>query len=460
MCFPLTVVFLVLSLNREFMKPIIPLRSTSPQRAKYTILHESEGLPVQLEFGYGCGVQTVDVPEKNLIAVLESNPKQHERRGEAAVRWALAHPIGAPLLRSIVRPGQKITIVTSDISRPLPSYDVLPAVLDELYAGGINAEDITVVLALGSHRRHTEEEMQHLVGERCWREVKCVDSDVDDCVHLGTTSAGTPVDITRVVAEADIRICLGNIEFHYFAGYSGGAKAIMPGCSTPAAIQQNHRMMVSPDACAGKIAGNPVRADIEEAGNLCGIDYIVNVVLDEHKKIVYAVAGDVMQAHRTGCAYLDEMYRKKLPQQADIVLVSQGGAPKDANLYQVQKALDNAKHAVRDGGTIILIGACPEGLGSRKFEQWLTEAPTAHSMVERIGQHFELGGHKAAAIGMVLDRAQIDLVSEMDDDFVRSIFLTPQPSAQAAFDAAMKKYGPDASVIAMPYGGATLPYME
>ena len=415
---------------------------------------------MKLEFGYGSGVQTVEVPEKNLLAVLESNPKEHLRRGEEAVRYALANPIGAPLLRNIVKAGQKIAIVTSDISRPLPSYDVLPAVLDELYAGGAKAEDITVVLALGSHRRHTEEEKRKLVGERCWCEVKCMDSDVDDCVHMGMTKAGTPVDITRVVAEADVRICLGNIEFHYFAGYSGGAKAIMPGCSTPAAIQQNHRMMVSADACAGKLEGNPVRADIEEAGEICGIDYIVNAVLDEHKHIVYAVAGDVKQAHRVGCAYLDEMYRKKLPQRGDIVLVSQGGAPKDANLYQVQKALDNAKHAVRDGGTIILIGACVEGLGSKTFERWLTTAPTAHSMVEEIGRNFELGGHKAAAIGMVLDHAQIDLVSEMDAEFVRSIFLNPQPTAQAAFDAAMEKYGTDASVIAMPYGGATLPYTE
>ena len=313
---------------------------------------------------------------------------------------------------------------------------------------------------MGSHRKHTEEEKRKLVGERCYTEVRCVDSDVDDCVHMGVTKAGTPVDITRCVAEADVRVCLGNIEFHYFAGYSGGAKAIMPGVSTPAAIQQNHRMMVSNDSCAGKLEGNPVRADIEEAGEICGIDYIVNAVLDEHKHIVYAVAGDVTQAHRVGCAYLDKMYRKKLTQRADIVLVSQGGAPKDANLYQVQKALDNAKHAVRDGGTIILMGACPEGLGSKKFEQWLTSAPTAHSMVDRISQQFELGGHKAAAIGMVLDRANIDLISEMDDAFVRSIFLNPQPSAQAAFDAAMEKYGADATVIAMPYGGATLPYLE
>lgn len=413
-----------------------------------------------LEFGYGSGTQNVCVPDRNLQAVLVSNEMHHLRTGVDAVRYALANPVGTPRLEQLVRPGQRIAIVTSDISRPMPSFVVLPEVLDALYAGGVSPSDITVVFALGSHRPHTEMEMRKLVGDRCFEEVRCVDSDPNDCVHLGTTSRGTPVDITRVVADADFRICLGNIEFHYFAGYSGGAKAMMPGVSTPAAIQCNHRMMVSPDACAGKLQGNPIREDIEEAGAICGIDYIVNVVLDEHKQIVYAVAGDVTAAHRQGCGYLDRMYRKTISGPADIVIVSQGGAPKDANLYQTQKALDNAKHAVKKGGTIILIGACPEGLGSAKFESWLTQAPTAHSMVERIGREFELGGHKAAAIGQVLENAQIFLVSQMEDAFVRSIFMEPYSSAQEAFDQAMTKYGPDAAVIAMPFGGSTLPLME
>ena len=412
---------------------------------------------MKLEFGYGKGVQTVNVPEQNLLAVLMSNPMTHQRVGEAAVRHAMENPIGSKRLCKLVRPGQKVAIVTSDISRPLPTWQILPHVLDELYAAGVDKADITVVFALGSHRNHTEEEKLHLAGERAYREVRCIDSTPDDCVHMGVTSRGTDVDITRVVAEADVRICLGNIEFHYFAGYSGGAKAIMPGVSTPKAIQQNHRMMVSPEACAGKLEGNPIREDIEESGSICGIDFIVNVVLDEHKHIVYAVAGDVTKAHRVGCAYLDEMYRKPIPEKADIVLVSQGGAPKDANLYQTQKALDNAKHAVKKGGTIILIGACNEGLGSAKFESWLRSAPTAHSMVERIGRDFQLGGHKAAAIGMVLENARIDFVSEMDPEFVKSIFLVPQPDAQTAFDEAMARYGENATVIAMPFGGATLP---
>ncbi|MBQ1395449.1 MAG: nickel-dependent lactate racemase, partial [Lachnospiraceae bacterium] len=378
---------------------------------------------MKLEFGYGKGVQIVDVPDKNLMDVLVANELEHERRGADAVDYALANPIGTPKLGALVKPGQKIAIITSDISRPLPSYDVLPSVLRELNAAGIPDEDITVVFALGSHRAQTEEECRKLAGDYAFDKVRCIDSDPEDCILMGTSTNGTPFSITRSVAEADFRIALGNIEFHYFAGYSGGVKALMPGVSTPEAIQCNHSLMVSPDACAGKLEGNPVREDLEQALNFCPIHFIVNAVLDEHKHIVYAVAGDVIKAHRVGCKYLDKMYRKPIPHRADIVLVSQGGAPKDANLYQTQKALDNAKHAVADGGTIIVIGACNEGLGSAKFEEWLVGSEKAHDMVERIGRDFQLGGHKAAAIGMVLDRANIDLVSEMDDDFVRSIFL-------------------------------------
>ena len=415
---------------------------------------------MKLEFGYGKGVQTVEVPDRNLKAVLLANEIEHERRGSDAIDYALEHPIGAPKLSELAKPGMKVSIITSDISRPLPSYDVLPSVLRELNAAGIPDRDITVIFAIGSHRSHTEEEKRRLAGEEAYSRVRCIDSDPNDCILTGISSHGTPFAITRTVFEADFRIALGNIEFHYFAGYSGGVKALMPGVSTPEAIQANHSLMVSPDACAGKLEGNPVREDLEEALKFCPIHYIVNAVLDEHKHIVYAVAGDVTKAHREGCKYLDRMYRKPIPERADIVLVSQGGAPKDANLYQTQKALDNSKHAVKDGGTIILIGACNEGLGSAKFEEWLVGSEKAHDMVERIGRDFQLGGHKAAAIGMVLDRANIDLISEMDDDFVRSIFLNPQPSAQEAFDQAMAKYGPEASVIAMPFGGATLPIAE
>lgn len=412
---------------------------------------------MKLRFGFGTGFQEVEVPEQNLIGELHANEVPVGLTGEAEVRRALENPIGSPRLKDIVHAGETVAIVTSDVTRPMPTKLVMPALLDELYAGGVCKEDITLVFALGSHRHQTDEERQRLAGERAWNEIRCVDSDPDDCIGYGTTSRGTPVDITRVVAQADRRICLGNIEYHYFAGYSGGAKAIMPGASTRAAIQANHSRMILPEAKAGALEDNPVRLDIEEAGAMVGIDFIVNVVLSEHKEILKAVAGDVTKAHREGCRFLDTLYRKELSAPADIVLVSQGGAPKDLNLYQTQKALDNAKHAVRDGGVIILIGSCKEGLGEKTFEEWMTTAPTAHSLIERIEREFRLGGHKAAAIAMVLERAEVDLVSELDDDFVRSIFLNPQPSAQAALDRAFAKLGPNATVLAMPYGGSTLP---
>ena len=307
---------------------------------------------------------------------------------------------------------------------------------------------------------HTQEEKQRLAGERAWSEIRCLDSDPGDCVHMGTTRRGTPVDITRVVAEADRRICLGNIEYHYFAGFSGGAKAIMPGVSTRQAIQANHTMMIHPDAHAGKLEGNPLREDIEEAGAICGIDYIVNVVLDEHKQIIHAVAGDVTQAHRSGCAFLDRLYRKELKEKADIVLVSQGGAPKDLNLYQTQKALDNAKHAVKDGGIIILVGSCKEGLGEKTFGQWIREAKEPKDLVDRVRRDFQLGGHKAAAIAMVLEKAEVFLVSEMEDALTRKCFLQPYTCAQEALDDAFRKLGPGATVIAMPSGGSTLPCVK
>ncbi|MBQ0059801.1 MAG: nickel-dependent lactate racemase [Lachnospiraceae bacterium] len=413
---------------------------------------------MQISFGFGTGTQVVEVPDKNVIDILHANEVEHELEGADEVRRALANPIGAPLLKDVVKPGEKIAIITSDITRPMPSYVVVPVLLDALYEIGCKKEDITVVFGLGSHRKQTPEEMKKLVGERAYSEVKCVDSDPDDCVHMGTTKMGTPVDITRVVAEADKRICLGNIEYHYFAGYSGGSKAIMPGVSTRNAIQNNHSRMVQEEACAGRLEGNPVREDIEESGEICGIDYIINVVLDEHKHVIMAAAGDKVAAHREACRFLDRIYRKDIPERADIVLVSQGGAPKDLNLYQTQKALDNAKHAIKKGGVIILIGSCKEGLGERCFEEWMTTSEKAHDMIDRIKVDFQLGGHKAAAIAMVLENADIYLVSDLEDDFVRSIFLEPKSSAQAALDDAFAKLGPDATVLAMPYGGSTLPH--
>lgn len=415
---------------------------------------------MKLTFGIGTRVEEVELPKENLMGVLMPNQVALDMTGEAEVIRALENPIASKRLKDIVKPGEKIAVISSDITRPMPTYAVMPALLDELYRAGVRPDDITLVFGLGSHRKHTEDEKKKLAGERAWHEIRCVDSDPDDVIHMGDTKAGTPIDITRVVAEADRRVCLGNIEYHYFAGYSGGAKAIMPGVSTRKAIECNHRMMVRPEARAGLLTGNPCREDIEEAGAVCGIDFILNVVLDEHKHIVKAVAGDHVKAHREGCRFLDTFYLKEIDRRADIVIVSQGGAPKDLNLYQTQKALDNAKHAVRKGGVVILVGSCQEGLGEKTFEQWMLSAKTPQDLIDRIGVQFQLGGHKAAAIALVLQNAEIDLVSDMEDDFVRTLFMEPYHSVQQALDHAFEKLGRDASVLAMPYGGSTLPRVK
>lgn len=292
---------------------------------------------MDLSFKIGHRQEAVSIPDGNLLGVLYANDFSADLTGAAAVRRALDNPIGQKPISQLFHPGETVAIVTSDITRPMPTAQVMPLLLEALYRAGIRKEDITLVFALGSHRKQTEQEQRTLAGSQAWAEIACVDSDPNDCICLGYTSAGTPVDITRRVAQADRRICLGNIKYHYFAGYSGGAKAIMPGVSTRAAIQANHRMMVLPDARAGALDDNPLRRDIEEAGAICGIDFILNVVLNERKEIIYAVAGDPVLAHRQGCAFLDTIYRKEISQPADIVLVGQGGYPKDLNLTKPKR---------------------------------------------------------------------------------------------------------------------------
>ena len=412
------------------------------------------------EFVFGKQTQKVIIPDDIKVRELTANKDIEFNPLDADVWNALENPIGSKRLKEIVKPGEKIAIITSDITRPMPTYKVLPQLIEELEAGGIKASDITLVFALGSHREQTPDEQKRLAGEFAYNKINVVDSDVNDCVHMGTTKNGTPVDITRVVAEADIRIALGNIEFHYFAGYSGGYKAIMPGVSTPAAIQANHKLMIKPESCAGRLEGNPVREDIEEAGALCGLDFILNVVLDEHKNIVKVVCGDPIKAHREGARFLDKLYTKEIEEGADIVIVSQGGTPKDLNLYQTQKALDNSKHAVKDGGIIILIGSCAEGYGEETFEDWMLNSESPDALVNRIRENFVLGGHKAAAIGMVLQRAEIYLVSDMEPELVKRSFMKPYTSAQQAFDDALEKIGKTADIITMPYGGSVLPKLK
>jgi len=415
---------------------------------------------MKVEIGYGKKKVDVEIRDQNLQCVLIPNEVKIDYVGVSEVKRALENPIGSKKLNRIISKGDSVCIITSDITRPMPSKVVLPILLEKIEKIGVDKNNIIIVFALGNHRAHTEKEKKYLVGEEIYNAYDCVDSDQSDIVDLGKTKYGTSVEVFRPVTEADKVICLGNIEYHYFAGYSGGAKAIMPGVSTASAIQSNHKRMVESTSTTGNIDTNNVRLDIECAIEFQNIDFILNVVLDETKQIVKAVAGDYIKAHRVGCEFLDEIYKCEIKKKADIVIVSAGGYPKDINLYQAQKALDNSKHAVKDGGTIILVAACTEGLGEEVFERWMKEATCPHSMVKKISENFELGGHKAASIGMLQEKATIALVSEMKNEFVESMFFESYDDVDVAIGDAIRKHGCDANVIVMPYGGSTLPIMK
>ncbi len=390
------------------------------------------------------------------INKLMPNEQQSAEPEDILIRKALKSPIGTEPLHKIVRPGEKVVIVTSDITRPVKSSTILPYLIEELNSAGINNDDITIVLALGSHRNHTEEEKQALVGDEVYEKISVIDSDMNDCKNFGTCRNGTPIDIFTPVAEADRVVCIGNVEFHYFAGYSGGAKAIMPGVSSHAAIQANHSNMVREGAYAGNIDTNPVRQDIDEVGEYFKIDFIFNVLQSSDKTIIGAFAGHYIKAHRAACEALDKMYKINIKEKADIVIVSPGGFPKDINIYQAQKALDNARHAVKDGGIIILCASCKEGFENKVFEKWMT-TKTKEQMVAEIKENFILGGHKAAAIAMTLMKASIYMVTDYDRGIIEKIGFKYFRKLQDAVDSAVAVTGEKGTVFLMPSGGSILP---
>jgi nickel-dependent lactate racemase len=219
-------------------------------------------------------------------------------------------------------------------------------------------------------------------------------------------------------------------------------------------------MMVRPEAVAGRLEGNPVRIDLEEGAAMLGVDFILNVLVDGQKRIVGAVAGDATAAHRKGCEMVAQRATVPIPRQAGVVVVSAGGYPKDVNLYQAQKALDNAGHAVKNGGVIVLLAECAEGMGDRTFELWMRDACSPDDVLARIEREFVLGGHKAAAVAAVLKRAQIFLVSSLREESVRSCGMRPFRDLQAAVDAAVDAQGAGTEVLVMPQGGSVLPVVE
>ncbi|MGI6574749.1 MAG: nickel-dependent lactate racemase [bacterium] len=409
---------------------------------------------------YGKGDLELAVPEENIMAVLTPRELAGVADEEAEVRRALANPIGSPALRALAQGKENVVILVSDLTRPAPSYKMLPSLLDELAAAGVTDDQITIVFGLGYHRKHTEQEQRQLVGDRVFERVKCLDHDINQCVYVGETSSGTPVEVFQPVLAADLIIGTANLEFHYRAGYSGGDKSLMPGVCSKRTIQANHTMMIKPGTMPGKADGNPMREDIEEVGRMVGVSFILNVVLNSNKEIVKAVAGDPVQAHREGCKYIDQMYKRPLAAKADIVIASTGGYPKDINLYQAQKGLEHASYAVKEGGVVILLAECPEVLGEETFADWMARAQSPDDPIRWAQEEFVLGAHKAAMICLALKRAQVYLVSSIEPALVQDIFFQPFSSPEAALAAALEKEGHGAKIVVIPFANSTLPVVE
>lgn len=410
-----------------------------------------------ITLGYGAGTQTLSVPAENLIGIY--HPKDYNQQADehTILTEALQNPIGSPRLSQFVRPGQKVAFITSDLTRPCPTHKLLPPVIAELDAAGIPDHDITIILALGLHRKMSEQEIHRAIPHSYRQRFKVLNHDIEDVIRVGVTSRGTPVEIFRPVVHADVRVCLGVLEFHYFAGYSGGAKAIFPGCASPTSVTANHAMMTNPKAIPGEWRGNPVRADLEEAASMLGTTFILNVLVNERHTVAGAVAGDMIQAHRIGCDMVAERGKVDVPQKADIVIASAGGFPKDINLYQAQKALDNASQFARQGGIIILVAECKEGFGSQIFETWFLDAKSPQAILDKIKREFVLGGHKAAAFANVQLRQKVMLVSSMPREIIHRTGLIPYRQASQALADALETMGKDAKIIVLPMAGSILP---
>ncbi len=341
------------------------------------------------------------------------------------------------------------TILASDITRPTPSHLILPPLIRRLKGLGIS--DLKIVFALGTHRRMTRGEERLLL--RSCTSLPYMQHDPRKCVYLGETRLGTPVEILESVASSDLIVATGNIEYHYYAGYSGGAKAVLPGVSSERSVIKNHELMRDPLSITGRL-DSPVRQDMEDAAKIVGLDYILNVVLNGKKEIVQSVAGDFISAHRIGAATVDRMYRRPV-EPVEIVVTCAGGRPKDLNLFQAQKALDNAKNAALPGGSIILVAECREGLGHPVFERWARDATSAEDCWERFGREYEFGGHKAAFLAKEAMQHNLILVSALPRETAEMCFFTAAATLEQALEQARARQGRDARMLVMPHGNLT-----
>jgi len=419
---------------------------------------------VRLWLPYGRTELPIDVPDENLAGVLEKEPLPGLTDPREAIIAAMEKPLDSPPLRELVQPDHRVVIVVDDHTRPAPTRTMLPPVLEFLEEHGVRRDAVTILFACGSHRAVKPEEAAQLLGPEVASKYRWVSHDARDyanLVYVGKTSRGNEVYLNRLYVEADCRIVLGDVEYHYYAGYGGGRKSVLPGVSGIQTIEFNHAMLIHPNARIGVLDGNPIHEDMTEAASLCPPHFTINVVQNPREEIVAVFGGHFDRVLREGAKVVDRMYRVEVEEPADVVVVAANGHPHDVDLYQAYKALHVAAMVCREGGVLILVAECGEGYGSEKFLRYMTQYRSAKECGEALQRKFELGGHKAYYLLQVLEHYTVYLVSAMPRRLAEEMFrLRVADSPNDALQAAFRQVGRKARVLVIPRGSTTLPVVK
>ncbi len=413
-----------------------------------------------LKIAYGKDYLQADLPYP--YENITISDRELSYTSEQEVERALLNPIGASI--EDMRGAKNAVIVTSDATRPVPNHLLIPALLEELNKIGVKEKDVTVLIGTGLHRVVPQEECKQIVGEDVYSRVKVVSHDAWDdhgLKRFGTTSRGTPVVVNKIYAEADAKIAIGVLDPHQFAGYAAGAKAVSIGLGGEAQIQANHAMLTRPNAELGIIKGNPIREDIDEIGAMVGIDFILNVVLNSRKEIVHAVAGHFLEAHRVGVELSKNVLQVPVAEPGDLVIAGGGGYPKDIDLYQAQKALLHATFVVKEGGTLILVAKCEEGIGSEKFKQTMKLGESIQEVLKKFAKmDFYVGGHKAYLWGQSLLKANVIIVSDgLTYEDAQIMKVKKVETLQQAIDMAQQDLSRNPKVLVIPKASSTIPML-
>lgn len=418
---------------------------------------------MNIDIPYGSTRLAVEVPESATVIRSHHPPALADER--AAFLDSLRMPIGSLSLRERVRPGDSVAIVISDITRPTPNERIVPWLLEEL--SFVPRSQFVILNGTGSHRANTREELIAMLGEEIVESVEIVNHnafDPDTLTYLDQTTTGAPVWINRRYMEADFRIVTGFIEPHFFAGFSGGAKGVIPGLGGIKTIQALHNaeLIGHPRSTWAVLAGNPVQEGIQATVAHCPPEFMVNVTLDQERNITGVYSGHYIQAHHAGCEQVARMATQAVEQPFDIVVTSNNGYPLDQNLYQTVKGMTAAAQIVRQGGAIVSVAECRDGIpehGSYKAILRMRENPAA--LLDMINEpgfqvHDQWQVQKQAIVQL---QADVYLHSSLAPDSVEAAQLIPAPDLQATIQQLLQRYGPNARVAVLPEGPLTVPYV-